>query len=341
MTHRDTTIYNMYKDGRSIAEISATCGLSIRAVHYRLSALRGFSGKSSLNFRKRPLEPIVDFRKFTKAVNSGEAAASPARKDMRRALSAVKKHDVVSDIILSDFHIPYYDSASFALVEKVMTDYKFHGIIILGDFMDLRCISRWVKENALLKEGERLADDFAIGNAILDRIDKLLGKGAKKVYISGNHDDRLDSFIQGNPALEGCGIEVEEQLRLRERGYEVHSEPDSVVQRGRLAITHGMYSCSNHVDKHLRSMGTNVLYGHMHTMSVALQPSIAKQIKLVGYSVPCMCALKQEYVGQKPTSWTNGFAVLHRDKNDSDYFDVDIRRIVMNRVVYNGVLYRA
>lgn len=75
----------------------------------------------------------------------------------------------------------------------------------MGDNADFPSISRHSPIGSLDKEGKRLASD--IEAAI--RADQLLFEGMGKfrpkrmVRLRGNHEDRLDRYLQENPVLEG------------------------------------------------------------------------------------------------------------------------------------------
>ena len=116
-------------------------------------------------------------------------------------------------------------------------DFKPHGTIIGGDFLNLDHAGRFSKNKPRLREGRRLRHDYAFGNEILDVVDKFTQQ--KKVFLMGNHEARLEDWLDEHPQVEGL-VEVKQGLRLVERGYEVIPE-NKTYKVGKANFTHGWY----------------------------------------------------------------------------------------------------
>jgi predicted phosphodiesterase/transposase-like protein len=238
-------------------------------------------------------------------------------------------------IIIGDVHAPEQDDTAIKSVLNLMDDIKFDGIINLGDYLNLSCISHWNKEKRKTLEGKRLKSDFIVGCGLLDEFDKRLPKGAEKHFLKGNHEEWLDQLVETQPALEGL-FDLETGLKLTERGYKVYPY-NEIVRFGRLCITHGIYCGTTPARTHASKLLSNVLVGHTHSPEMCLIHSPAKEVSVVGYVNGCLCHMSPDYMKSKPSNWATGVAILYLFPNG--WFDVNLIRIVKGRFVYNEKLY--
>jgi predicted phosphodiesterase len=238
-------------------------------------------------------------------------------------------------LFIPDVHAPHHNPSVCKSVLKLMNDIKFDKIIIMGDFMDYGCISHWNKNRHKTLEMKRLKTDYIIGNAILDEFDTRLPKKCDKYFLKGNHERWIDDLLEEMPALEGL-IEPEEMLYLKDRNYKIF-QYNELVKLGRLFVTHGIYSGSNSIKKHIDELKTNILFAHSHTLGMQLSSSPARDIAFVGYNVGCLCDLAPDYMKSKPNSWTHGFAIgfFYPD----GYFDIQLIRIIRNKFIFNNKIY--
>src|SRR5262245_50642950 len=110
-------------------------------------------------------------------------------------------------LVLPDIHVPLEDKRTMAAVEKYMADQQWNEVVYLGDFMDFNCISSHNKENLRAVQGQRIRKDYEAANVMLDR-HQALAPLAKFTLIEGNHDERIERYIDANPAVEGMlGVE--------------------------------------------------------------------------------------------------------------------------------------
>src|SRR5262245_65877354 len=103
-----------------------------------------------------------------------------------------------------------------------MGDYRFDGWINIGDFLDFDCISSHNLNNLRAVENKRIFADYEAAATILDRHQTIIrkkNKNARFVLIEGNHDERMERYINANPACEGM-LEVPVALELKRRGVE-------------------------------------------------------------------------------------------------------------------------
>ncbi len=287
-------------------------------------------------FIKKVEVPILDLNELND--ENFEAQKQAAKLQWKIPTSTIKpneKNKFKTYIVVGDVHVPEQDDVAVNSVLKLMDDIKFDGIINLGDYLNLSCISHWNKEKHKTLEGKRLKADYIKGNALLDEFDKRLPKGAEKHFLIGNHEDWIAQLIEHTPALEGL-FDLDSGLKLQERGYKVYPY-NEIVRFGRLCVTHGMYCGTTPARTHASKLLSNVLVGHTHSPEMCLIHSPAKEVSVIGYVNGCLCHMAPDYMKSKPSNWATGFAVLYLFPNG--YFDVSLVRIVKGRYVYNGKLY--
>jgi len=246
-----------------------------------------------------------------------------------------KKNDFEIALFWPDTHIPHHNVSACKAMLKLMSDIKFNKFAIMGDFMDLGCISHWNKNKHRTLEMQRLKKDYIIGNTMLDEIDKRLPKDSEKFYLMGNHEVWADMLLEEMPQLEGM-VEPESQLFLKERGYKI-SDYNTLVKFGKLFVTHGIYAGTNVIKKHLDELKVNILFDHTHSLGMRLSSSPAREIAFAGYNGGCVCDLGPEYMKNRPNSWTHGFAIGYFYPNG--YYDIQLIRIVEGKFIFNNKVY--
>lgn len=116
-------------------------------------------------------------------------------------------------LIVPDCHIPDEDKRAYDLMLKVALDLSLDEITLLGDYGDFYFVNGHGKHpmlaNTLVEEVTRIL--FR-----LDELDKLFPK-VKKVFLEGNHEFRLERYIQNvAPGLFGV-TETKNILKLDNR----------------------------------------------------------------------------------------------------------------------------
>lgn len=210
-------------------------------------------------------------------------------------------------LVLPDIHLEEdMDLSVVNLALRFGAWFKPDQTIVLGDLINFDYISHWVEKDLIRQEGKRLKTDFILGNRILDRIDKFT-KG-KKIFLIGNHDDRLVKWIGQHPCIEGL-INLTHNLHLIERGYKVYPQ-GKVYKIGHACFVHGWYWNIYHAAKHVTQMGDNIFYGHVHDIQSYTKPNYEQQPN-IGQSLGCLCSLNPEYRKNRPNSWVNAFGVFY------------------------------
>lgn len=229
-------------------------------------------------------------------------------------------------LVLSDIHLDKDSHKILKPVEKYMADEKFDYLIYLGDILNLDCISQHNKDKLRKVEGKRILAEYELANEMLDRHQDLVGKSCEVVYILGNHENRIERYIDANPSLEGM-IEVSNGLRFKERVIkEVRCYPDGEIYKiGKLAFHHGLYTSSNPAKKMVENFGVNIMFGHLHTETLYTTTSFDKKQIRKGFGIGALCNMQPDYMGRNPSKWSMGFGVVYfQDNGDFNAYQVSI-----------------
>lgn len=224
----------------------------------------------------------------------------------------MKKRAVV---VLPDLQIPNHDKESLKAVLKYVRNHTWDELIQLGDFFDFESISTHERGNFRGKEGSRIAEEYKEADKVLDSIISAArnkNKKCKITIIQGNHDWRMERFIDENPQLANL-IEPEHRLNFKERGvdYVRFWENGTYHRIGKATFIHGLYTNDHHAKKTVNAYGTNVFYGHTHDVQCYSQVLRGKDNTIVGQSLGCLCRYNQQYLKGKPTRWQQSFGIFY------------------------------
>lgn len=216
-------------------------------------------------------------------------------------------------IVLPDIHIPEHDERSLSAVMDYIKDQKsVFAVVLLGDLLDLNCISAHNKTNLRAVEKERLRSDYAKTHGFLSRLRGILPRAAHMVWLEGNHEERIERLINSVPSLEGV-LEVETQLDLKALRCDwvrFWSRGES-LDIGKATFIHGLYINEMHSKKHVLAWQKNVFYGHTHDVQSYPLVSRGDNHTKVGQSLGCLCKYAQSYMKGRPTKWQQAFGVFY------------------------------
>lgn len=172
-------------------------------------------------------------------------------------------------LLIPDTHRPYHDKRAYALMLRVFSDiiekYKHIAdfeIVILGDYADFFAVNSHGKDPRLVS---MLVEEVEDVIKALDELDALYPE-ARKVYIEGNHEYRLERYLLSKaPELFGI-TSTYHLLKLdqRPKWQFVKYKPDQAyaVAGSKLIARHEPLSSSAKAtaSKALCSL----VYGHIH-----------------------------------------------------------------------------
>lgn len=223
------------------------------------------------SFPLPPPSPAFEPSPITqRSVREPEAPATPRRpqtlwsppsvSDTIPAPSGGYDHRI---LFIPDCHVPYHDRVAFRTMLAAAQWWRPTAIVILGDFLDLYCVSSHPKKPSVRLS---LSDEMDRGNEALDMVDAL--GVANKYYVMGNHEARLQKYIAKHaPMFDGL-LSVEDMLRLDDRGWHVTPYGDG-IDIGELYVTHDVgLAGQNAVYRSMMAVWQSIVIGHIHRMTV-------------------------------------------------------------------------
>jgi len=251
----------------------------------------------------------------------------------------LKQDDVFRLVVQSDTHVPDHDAHAVATMCKFMDYYKPHGLINIGDFMEMESVSHWAPKTAGVR---RIVPELETASNVLNDVESAAGKQCKfKRFFIGNHEDWLDQyfvlkipeFFDGMKEY-GVDIRIQNLLRLKKRGYRIIPF-NEILRIGKAHFIHGYYTTKYHAQKHLDVFGCNIYYGHTHDVQMATNVSVNGLHQSA--SMGCLRDLNARFLKGKPNNWTHAFGVFEFRYNGS--FTPLIPIIYDHKFSYNGIMF--
>lgn len=214
-------------------------------------------------------------------------------------------------LYLPDIHVPVEDKVTMAAVEAYMADQHWDEIIYGGDFLNLDSISSHNEKNLRAISATSIHEEAKAGRIMLNRHERITPTCKRRVMLQGNHDERLERFMNAQPQLRGT-LEFEKLLRLEKRGYKyVPFWSKGTVHRvGYASFIHGEYTGRHHASQTVSAYNTNVFYGHTHDIQSSSLTTKGNNKTKIGQSLGCLQAYNPDYMRGKPSKWQQGFGVF-------------------------------
>lgn len=240
-------------------------------------------------------------------------------------------------LIIPDCHIPFHNKKAYELMLKVAKDFKPDEIVILGDFADFFAVNSHGK-NPKLHLYSLLSREVDEVKKELSRLDRLFPR-ARKIFIEGNHEDRLTRFI-ANKAYELFGtLQLLDLLELRSRprwtfipyqprqlykilGSKLNARHKPFGPNARTSATKGM---------------CNLIFGHTHQIQewqVVSADGSAYRAMSCGWLGD---HAKQAFSYVDHCQWQHGFGLVYVQPNGNFHFQTV--HIINYKCVFNGKLY--
>lgn len=247
--------------------------------------------------------------------------------------------EILKSVVLPDIHHPDHDIPCMTAINEFLGVYQPDEIVYSGDQITLDVVSSWNANKPKLIEGARIRSDcHQFDWDILSPHEEICPE-ARRVFMYGNHEERLRWFVQRVPSVEGL-VEVENVLDLEERGYVV--VPFNEMYRiGKLKVIHGFYWNKYSAAKTANAFESNVLYCHTHTSQAYTKTNpIDRKDYHRATNIGCLCNLNPSYRKNKPNRWIHEFAVVevHIETGNFNLYPITINDgvFVWNGRVYDG-----
>lgn len=227
--------------------------------------------------------------------------------------------------ILSDIHIPSHDDEAVGIALEYFYKHGITNLVLNGDILDCYQVSDHVKDPT----EPQIKAEF---DCLRPWLRFLQQKGFTIVYKLGNHEERLERFLQQKaPALFGWEILSWDAL-IATPGVTV-VDNKRIIQAGKLSIIHGhefgrqaVFNPVNPARGYFIRAKASVLGGDKHQSSEHIESDINGRV-MGAWSTGCLCDLHPKYL--PINRWNLGFAVV---EHDGDEFEVQNLKILAGRV---------
>jgi hypothetical protein len=233
-------------------------------------------------------------------------------------------------LIIPDTQVrPDVDTSHMDWIGRAIMDYRPDVIVHLGDHFDMPSLSSYASLKEL--EGKRIKADIEAGNAAMKRLLKPMHDYNRRraqnkksqyhprmVFITGNHEERIERAIAKHPQLEGLfGYEDLELSDWEVIQYRQPIEIDGVLYCHYFYAQNSGRPYGGTTHSKLKNIGCSFTMGHQQGMDYAMRqlPNGKRQYGLVAGS----CYLHSEdYRGPQANSEWRG-VIIKNDVHDGCY----------------------
>ena len=184
-------------------------------------------------------------------------------------------------LVIADTQAKPTESLEYMLwIGKYIADIKPDVVVHIGDHYDMPSLSSYDKGKASA-EGRRFVDDLNAGNKGLELLNLAIHKdptyNPRKVFCKGNHEHRIDRYVEDNPEL--IGVIGTELLPLEAYGWEVHDflhpvEIEDIYFVHYLANPMTGKPYSGTASSILKTVGKSFVVGHKQVLDITIRPTI-------------------------------------------------------------------
>ena len=184
-------------------------------------------------------------------------------------------------LVIADTQAKPTESLEYMLwIGKYIADIKPDVVVHIGDHYDMPSLSSYDKGKASA-EGRRFVDDLNAGNKGLELLNLAMHKdptyNPRKVFCKGNHEHRIDRYVEDNPEL--IGVIGTELLPLEAYGWEVHDflhpvEIEDIYFVHYLANPMTGKPYSGTASSILKTVGKSFVVGHKQVLDITIRPTI-------------------------------------------------------------------
>jgi hypothetical protein len=234
----------------------------------------------------------------------------------------VGKGKAFTRVLIPDTHGAHIDKSAARAFLNDLDLLRPAEVIFMGDHLD--CGGLLAQHHVLgtVPETETTNEqDEAAANILLDEVERRT-PGAKKQFIEGNHEARIEKWIikvtLGKPdmakkmrgmygpelvlGLEKRGI----RFIKRSKTYDGLKIPGT-IDLGNCLARHGKHCGSTAAQRTVSQFGCNIAIAHTHRMLLGSKET-ARGIAY-GWCFGCLCKLQPLYYDTDPTDWAHGYGI--------------------------------
>ena len=256
----------------------------------------------------------IELNKQIEAGVSGNDYSAWEKKGKPSLVPFVKKPTIV---IIADTHAQSEEDLEYLLwIGKYIADKKPDIIVHIGDHFDMPSLSSYDKGTSKI-EGKRLYKDIEAGvegfKLLNLELEKHKDYHPRKVFCLGNHEERLDRYVNEHPELQGTlGTD---KLPFAKYGWEVHPFLKPVEIEGIFFVHYLANPMSGKpyggsAMNILKTVGRSFVVGHKQCLDIAIRPTIDGKQQLGIVNGACYDHF-ESYKGFTGNNHFRGLTVLH------------------------------
>jgi len=223
-------------------------------------------------------------------------------------------------LLIPDTHSPYEDKKAWQLLLKAGKALKPDITVIQGDFFDMYATSSHSKdpsrafqlEMEISETKKRLAEVKAL-------------KATKNIFISGNHEDRLERYLKDKAPELHSVISIPKLLGItKDFIYVPYKEH---YRLGKLNLTHDTGTAGRYAHyKALDAFQHNVAIGHTHRMGYAVEGNAKGERHVTAMFGWLGDINKVDYMHKIKSTrdWSLGFGIGYLDEKTGNVYLVPV-----------------
>lgn len=265
------------------------------------------------------------------------------KKNTKKQLAAVSSHAELVAIV-SDIHFDLHDPATWLAFKKWHAEVKPNKVVVLGDFLDLGMMSRYVQG---MNDPLFAIPQIQVFAQEMNELVKANPSG-EFIVVEGNHDERWTKVILGAVPhiFKGAiGLTLKEQCYSQGLNKSVRWLKEdtlvSGVKCGPFVLRHGHNQQAKFgLGKHLaatrlsKTLGVSEVFGHYHRAQMFCQTALGKTA--IAIANPCMTGA-HDY--NKDPDWQRGFTILELYGPDNCYATPHVIVTNNGHFAWNGKVY--
>lgn len=246
-------------------------------------------------------------------------------------------------VVIADTQVDLVSPTSHLYsLSKYIWEHKPSHIVHIGDHWDFPSLSSYASR--LHAEGKRLTDDLAGGfdafkliMAHVTKMNKREGEDyrPKKHFLMGNHEMRLERFINDHPVLQGC-FDLEDFVRSEGWNFHKMNEPVWIHD---ICFSHYMENpmsgrpVGGSMENKLNKFPHSFVHGHQQQYQYARRQNL-KGKPHFGVCAGSFYMHDEDYRGANNTE-IRGFTHLKGFNNRYGHLDHDVEFVSLERLLEN------
>ena len=315
-----TNIYDVNEWKDEVIEMKAQ-GFSTRYICRSLFSNENYRNRLNAFFKRKDVADEIYHQACQIELNkqiengvSGNDYTDWEKKEKPNLVPIVKKPTI---LVIADTQAKYEEDLEYLLwIGKYIADKKPDVIVHIGDHFDMPSLSSYDKGTSKI-EGKRLYKDIEAGvegfKLLNLELEKHKDYHPRKVFCLGNHEERLDRYVNEHPELQGTlGTD---KLPFAKYGWEVHPFLKPVEIEGIFFVHYLANPMSGKpyggsAMNILKTVGRSFVVGHKQCLDIAIRPTIDGKQQLGIVNGACYDHF-ESYKGFTGNNHFRGLTVLH------------------------------